>query len=519
MAFWNRKRQKAQPEETTSTNEQAEVMRHKPALRKAKRSYGAAQTGGMVTSWNTAPKTADQLTYQTLRILRARSRDQYEGNDFARRFVELVKTHVVGPDGFVLQGTVNGLDGKKDELANIAIETNWKQWQRSKFCDASQRLHFSDICRLIMGSLPTDGEVIIHRRLGAKYGTYQYAQKFIDPELLDVQLNQDLKNGNKIRFAIEYDEDDRAIAYYFRKSASTLHGYASLQEYTRIKAEEITHLFITERVGQKRGVPWLATPLLRMQMLDAYGDTALTVARAGAAKSIFYTSDPDADPTLSGIAALDNQGELVEDIDPGSANILPSGVKMESYDPTYPHSQFDSFVKTQLRSIAAGLGVSYHKLANDLEGVNYSSGRLGELEDREIWKRLQTWLIEAYLRPLYEDWAALQLRLGTLTVPTKANGQRPLSGSPIKYMSVSLQGRRWAWTDPGKEAKANETNLNNYLTSPQRILREAGFDPQEIVDDWAKWREMLESKGFSLPEATNLTDNTGDNNADENQND
>lgn len=516
MAFWNRKRREAPPEDTAAPENKTVSVRSKSMLRKGKRTYGAVETGGMVTSWTTAPKTADQLTFQTLRILRARSRDQFEGNDFARRFVELVKTHVVGPDGFILQGNVTGLDGKQDELANDSIEKNWKQWQRAKFCDAAMRLHFSDVCRLIMGTLATDGEVIIQRRMGVKFGVYQYAQKFIDPELLDVGLNQDLKNGNKVRFGIEFDDDDRPVAYYFRKSTSQLYGYNSIEDYTRVNASEIKHLFVTERVGQKRGVPWLATPLLRMQMLDAYGDTALTVARAGAAKSIFYKQNPEADGSLSGIAELEEEGQLVESIDPGSANILPPGVDMESYDPTYPHAQFDTFVKTQLRSIAAGLGVSYHKLANDLEGVNYSSGRLGELEDREIWKRLQTWLIESYLRPLYEDWLTLQLRMGTLTVPTRANGLRPLSGSPEKYMAVSFQGRRWAWTDPGKEAKANETNLNNYLTSPQKVLREAGHDPEEIVNDWAKWRDMLAEKGFSLPEATNLTQETGGDDADEN---
>lgn len=507
---WFGKRELPESQALVSNKSTPTVRRRHPALKV--REYGGAKIGDTVASWTQASKTADQVIFQNLRILRARSRDQYESNDYARRFVEMVKTHVVGPDGFILQASIVGLDGEQDVLANAAIETAWKQWHRARTCDAAQQLHFTDISRLIMGSLVTDGEVIMQRRMGPKYGVNQYAIKFIDPELLDVTYNDDLKNGNKIRFGIEYDDDDRPVNYYFKKSARMVYlATDTANSYTKVSAEQITHLFITERVGQRRGVPWLATPLLRMQMLDGYAEAALMAARIGASKAVFYTSDPEADPDLSGIATLEEQGQLVEEIEPGSANILPPGVHVDSYDPTYPHSDFDTFVKTQLRSIAAGLGVSYHKLANDLEGVNYSSGRLGELEDREIWKRLQTWLIEGFLRPLYEDWLQLQLKLGTITVPTRNNGFKPLSGSPEKYMKVSFQGRRWAWTDPLKEAKGNQVNLENFLTSPQRVLRDSGYDPEEIINEWAKWRDMLASNGFAVPTSATPTSSEEEN--------
>ena len=463
------------------------------------RKYGATEIGGMVSSWGQAPQTADQSIYQNLRILRARARDQFEGNDFARRFVGMAKTHVVGADGFTFQAATVGLDGKQDSVANLAIESAWKEWQRAGTCDVAGRLHFTDINRLIMGSIVVDGEVLIQRRMGSKYGKSQYALKLIDPELLDVNYNEDLKNGNKIRFGIELDEDERPVNYFFKKTSdSVYYSSGAAGQYTKVPAAEITHLFITERVGQKRGIPWLATPLLRMQMLDGYSEAALTAARIGATKAVFYTTDPEAELDATVQATMNAQGEMVEDIEPGSANVLPAGVGIESYDPTYPHSDFDSFTKTQLRSIAAGLGVSYHKLANDLEGVNYSSGRLGELEDREIWKQLQSWMIESFLRPLYEDWIELQLMMGTITVPTRM-GERPLSGKPEKYKKVSFQGRRWAWTDPLKEAKGNQLNLDYLITSPQRVISDAGYDPEEIIDDWAKWEELLKSKGIRMP--------------------
>ncbi|RLA21872.1 MAG: phage portal protein [Gammaproteobacteria bacterium] len=503
MGFFGIGKKVAEPEkaeERSAGNSSASVAGISRPPRLKKRAYAAAETGNLTHSWATVSRTSDQVIFQNLRILRARSRDQYEGNDFARRFVEMVKTHVVGSDGFVLQAQIVGRDGKPDEAANKAVEQNQKEWARAKYSHAAGQLHFNDLTRLIVGSLPVDGEVIIRRRLGPKFGRYQYALQLIDPELLDVTYNIDLKSGRQIRFGIEYDEDDRPQAYYFKKSSSQFYtSGSSTDDYTRVPANEITHLYVVERVGQRRGIPWLATPLLRMQMLDGYSEAALIAARVGASKAVYYKSDPEADASMAGVATLEEDGLLIDEVDPGSANLLPPGVDIAAYDPTYPNNDFEPFVKAQLRSIAAGLGVSYHKLANDLTDVNYASGRLGELEDREIWKRLQQWIIESFLRPLYEDWLAMQLKLGTLTVQT-AEGGRPLKGDPEKYEKVRFQGRRWQWTDPLKEANGNRINLENYLTSPQRVLRESGFDPDEILNEWDQWLAKLKELGLAVPQ-------------------
>jgi len=51
--------------------------------------------------------------------------------------------------------------------------------------------------------------------------------------------------------------------------------------------------------------------------------------------------------------------------------------KFVNVDSDYPHQMYSAFVKAHLQGIASGLGISYHALANDLEGVNYSSIRAG----------------------------------------------------------------------------------------------------------------------------------------------
>ena len=60
-------------------------------------------------------------------------------------------------------------------------------------------------------------------------------------------------------------------------------------------------------------------------------------------------------------------------VEAGSFVSLPNGVDFKAFDPDHPTSQFESFVKSILRQIASGLNVPYNELANDLEGVSYSS--------------------------------------------------------------------------------------------------------------------------------------------------
>ena len=88
------------------------------------------------------------------------------------------------------------------------------------------------------------------------------------------------------------------------------------------------------------------------------------------------------------------------DAEAGSFGVLPPGYKFESWDPDYPHQNYENFVKARLRSIASGLGIAYHTLANDLSDVNFSSARAGTLEERDNWIVLQNSLnhsIDIYL--------------------------------------------------------------------------------------------------------------------------
>ncbi|MNC28817.1 Phage portal protein, lambda family [compost metagenome] len=241
----------------------------------------------------------------------------------------------------------------------------------------------------------------------------------------------------------------------------------------RVPANEILHGFLEEMTGQKRGVPWMGVSLLEMRHLNEMELAALINARAGASKMGFIEWDEGEGPEA------DEPDEFYVDADPGEFQVLPSGAHLKSWDPQYPSGEFAVFAKHSLRGMASGTGVTYNTLANDLEGVNFSSIRQGTLDERENWKELQEWLIECLHRPVFEAWLPRALLLASIKVKNT-----PLRPERLeRYSLVEWQARRWAWIDPSSDATAAEKAKNNMLQAPGQIIRESGRDPDTV------WRE------------------------------
>jgi lambda family phage portal protein len=240
-------------------------------------------------------------------------------------------------------------------------------------------------------------------------------------------------------------------------------------------------------VGQKRGLPWMATGLFRMRNLNGFEDAAIVNARIGAAKMGFIEYETGYGPDLA-------DGEEIEiEAEAGTFHELPAGAKLSKFDPQYPSNEFAAQVKVMLRGIAAGFGVPYNELANDLEGVNFSSIRQGTLDSREHWKELQEWLVESLHEPVFEEWLPRALLAGLIKFSTG----RPLPAGKIdKYAQVQWQPRRWDWIDPRADVEAAIASKNSLLRSPGSIIRDSGKDPQTIYREIAADIEEMKAAGI-----------------------
>jgi len=434
-----------------------------------KRIFQAATTGRLEQSWTSTPTTIDAWIYQHWNTLVARAREQAENNDHARKFVQLCRDNIAGPNGFGLQAQIKDPNGSPDVRASEAIEAAFADFSKGRNFSVNKRSSRKAVERLIPGELAKTGEFIAIARYGEKLNKYGFAIQVVDPVLLDAQHFGDL-GANKIRHGIEYDSNGAPVRYYFRRMDERQVGYITgvSRDYDIVPAENVCHIFMEESVGQKRGLTWMRTALWRMRMLGGFEDAALVNARVGAAKMGFFR---------------DPEGDEIEDIpmegDPGTFEDIGSR-ELVQWNPQFPEQSIDPFTKSMLRSVASGLNVSYNNLASDLTSVNFSSIRQGALDEREVWKGLQEMIIEQWCEWVYSKWLERALLAQAITVAGK-----PLKFERIeKYKQVAWQPRRWGWIDPSSEMAANEKAIAMRIKSRSEVIAETtGRDSSDV---WAQ---------------------------------
>ncbi len=470
--------------------------------RRSRRAFEGAQISRLTDSWITSVKPIDVDIRRGLRVLRTRSREQAQNNDYVRQFLRLVKTNVVGPQGIVMQARALGRSGKLDKPANNAIEDAWLEWGAHGTPEVTGIMSWKQLKKLVIETVARDGEALLRKVRNWDGNRFRYALQVLDPEILDVDYNRDLGNGNVIKMGVELNEWRRPVAYHLLTTKQTADTYAHTgRRYHIVPADEIIHLFLPEWAWQTRGIPFIATALLRLNMLHGYEEAELVASRAAASKMGFYQQHPDAIGPGPDVTEQDSDGNFIQDAEAGTFEKIPAGWTFESWDPQHPNAAFSAFVKTVQRAFASGLGVSYHALTGDLEGANYSSLREGKLLDKDVWMSLQDWFIEAFCMPVFKDWMTIQHLAQTITVNSK-----PLRGPLQKYQRVSWQPRRWQWVDPQKEMQANREAYSLRTRSISEIIRDQGRDPDEVWEEMARDKERMIEHGIPLPVETNISE-------------
>ena len=460
----------------------------------ARRSFEAAAINRMTESWLATANSIDQDLRGNLDRLRARSRDLAQNNDYVRKFLNMVARNVVGPNGFALQVRAMDGPGQPDRLANQTIETHFAAWGRMGVCEVSGRMSFTDLCRAAVRAVARDGEaLLIEAEGGAAANDYGYALQLLDIARLDTRLNRAaVKGRNAIRMGVEIDSVQRPVAYWILTSNPGDGIYTQGQRHQRVTADRVIHLFLPDRVEQTRGFPWLHTAMLRLHHLKGYEEAAIIASRVGAAKMGWWVS-PDGNPPVGEEDPA--TGDFITDAEPGSFDVAPTGYDLRTFDPAYPHAQYEMFVRACLRGLSSGLDVSYHSLANDLENVNYSSVRSGVLEERDQWMTLQGWFIEAFLRRVYERWLEQALLKGALTMP---NGSALPLRKRDKWRVHQWQGRRWSWVDPLKDTQAAVVAIQNGLKSRRAVAAEQGVDIEEVFTQLAVEAALAAEHGIDV---------------------
>lgn len=454
-----------------------------------RRSYNGAVNTRFTSKWVLQTKDINSELRSSLQGLRGHSRELAENNEYINNYLQMCKSEIIGARGIKLQSRVKNSNDTPDLEAIKKIETEWKKWSKRGNCTMCGRMSFRDVQKLVIESVARDGEFLIRMIKGKAAGNrWNFGLQLLEADYLDEQYNTKLKNGNRIKMGVEVNSFEKPIAYHFLTDHPGQSYRDGRAKRIRVPADEIIHVMVIIRQGQARGVPWTSAAMQTIKNLEGYMEAEIVAARAAAAKGGFYKSDE-----LSDNSDQDGnekyESTIIEEVEAGQVSIMPSGFEFQAYDPQHSTSQVPSFLKSILRGIAAALGVSYTPLANDYEGVNFSSIRSGDLKDQDKWRDKQYFLVENCLDIIFENWLAMAIVSDAVRLPFHKLD---------KWLAWEFQPRGWMWVDPVKEANANKIAIEMKFKSHSEVAADQGKDFEELCARIASDEKIAEKYGVDL---------------------
>nr|WP_295741516.1 phage portal protein [uncultured Acidocella sp.] len=446
------------------------------APRFSSRMYSGAILDRLTADWVAQGTSQDAEVFSSLRALRNRSRQLIRDNDYARNAKRIVMNNVAGPKGIRMQARLKMQRGDKlADALNQQIEAAWRRWCKASNCDASGKLSFAAIQRMAVGGMFESGEILV-RLVRQPFGRSKVP---LGLELIESDQLIETQNGqygdNMIRMGVEVDRWRRPQGYWLYPNHPGDVSFQGLNpsRVVRLPANEIIHLFIPERPTHTRGVPWLHSTLKRLHHLEGFEESEVVAARASAALMGFIEEADPSDP----LTELDNitQGQPVDEFSPGMIKKLAPGEKFNGWAPQRAHGVFEPFMRSMLRGMCAGLGISYASISKDSSQSNYSSSRLDLLEEREMWKVLQDWLVEHFNERVFEEWLFMAVMVGEVRIPGfELDPDATLD-------AIKWRPRGWSWVDPEKDVSAAVKSVRSGFKTLRDVIEEHGGDYEETL--------------------------------------
>jgi lambda family phage portal protein len=364
-----------------------------------------------------------------------------------------------------------------DPGVRAALHGRWQRWVAEADADGVTDLY--GLQALAVRSMVETGEcfaVLAFTPGGLRV-------RLLDADMVPMDETRELGDGRRIVQGVEFDTLGSRAAYWILPERPDTVPVTSTTP-RRMPADLVAHLFAPLAPGQVRGISWLAPVLLRLHELDLYEDAQL-VRQKVAALFAGFILDPSG--TAAGFDGTNVNGVLTTGLEPGTLKVLPPGFDVKFSDPAEVGDAVD-FLKLQLRSIAAGLGVPEYLLTGDLSQANYSSLRAALIEFRTRLEQLQYSLIVHQLcRPIWRAWVLVQVLTGAV------------GGDLADLLAVEWITPAQPWVDPQKDAAAAREQIEAGLTSRRRVVASLGWDVEALDAEIAADRTRERTLGLAFP--------------------
>lgn len=421
----------------------------------ATRNAALWDAAGAGNRWANAPAipASPNQHWDNPALSRARAEHQYRNDALCRKVVDGICNAIIGANG--IQPLF-----KEREFQNA-----WADW--STRCDAEGRLNWEAFQHLVLRTVVVSGEAFVLLSIDQTAAGVPLQVQVLGPEFLDTSKS-DASTFDGIKY-----QGPKAAGYWIFERNPGLNRFASKSRY--IPASECFHVFRQTAPGAQRGQSWLSPVLLPLKEIQEYMEASLVKAKVAALYAGFIRTVDGANPiATAGVPTLE----------PGSMTRLLPTEEVTFSEPPDVGASFDPFVRSQLRRIAAGMGIPYEIVSGDNSQITFASGRHGLLEYKRTIEMVQYLLMVPRLcEPVMERWARLAIALGKASaMPTKT-----------RWIAPTLE-----MLDPGAEVRAKVGEIRNGLTSRSEAVAKRGWRVEEIDAEIAADNERADRLNLVL---------------------
>lgn len=442
--------------------------------------YGASHTKKSLLGWLYHGGSANEDIQENLSTLRQRSRDLYAGVPLATSAIKTMRTNVVGT-GLTLKSQIDyeflGMTEEQAEELESTIEREFALFEEE--CDIERFDNFAELQQLAFANWLLSGDVIAllphTKRVGVPY---DLRIQLVESDRVCTPLGKEL--DPHFIGGVETNNEGETVAYHVLNihplSFST---EEPAPEWTRVKAfgektgrRNVIHIMNRERIGQRRGVPFLAPVVEALKQLGRYMDAELVAAVVSGMFAVFIQkSDNSADGSSFGEVVPESEQVSTSDndIEIGNGSIidLEEGETANAVSPGRPNANFDGFVIAISRQIGAALEIPYELLIKNFT-ASYSASRGALLEAWKAINMYRNWLAKDFCQPIYEEWLAEAVAKGRIIAPGF------FSDVAIRkaYSGAEWNGPSQGLLNPVQEVQAAELRVNNGFSTRAREARE-----------------------------------------------
>ncbi len=479
-----------------------------PGRVKAAAYESASSAGARGRTWRTSGAGPSAAAVENLPLMRSRSRDAIRNDPWAKTAIARLVSNTIGTG-------IQPHPQHPDKATQQRLKQLWDDWVKE--ADHDGLLDAYGQQTLAARAFFSDGEVLLRRRYTSPSEglSVPLQLQLLEGDLLPVEKNEARAGGGEILHGIEFDANDKRVAYHLYRrhpgeyNRLNIGGMATVP----VPAHDIAHVFQPLRPGQIRGVPELATVLLRLHSLDNFDDAVLFRQEVSNLFAGFVTKPSsvpmgpgaDIDPMTGQQIVFDSDGfSPVVSLEPGSMQELAPGEEVEFATPPGAGNDYAPFMRQQLMAAAASVGMPYEVLTGDLREVSDRVLRVLLNEFRRAIEQLQ-WniFIHQYCNRVWAWWIDACALAGSILMPDFHRTRR-------EYLRVRWVPQGWPYINPVQDVNAQKLAIRAGLTSRSASVLKQGEDPEQVDQENAADNTRADGLGLQYDSDPRARDVAGD---------